>query len=119
MKQMEMPFLVDLPKAVYVGQETIDSFCTYRDAVIWAWENRRKGKGLSSPKDQALFCHHTGYTPSHLSRAINANTKSPMDLKADYIAAFDAYVGNRAVTQFLNRITRSTSMEEFQARRAA
>lgn len=114
-----MPFLVDLPQAVYVEQSIVDGFCTYRDAVIWAWNNRRKGKGLSSPKDQALFCHHTGYTPSHFSRAINENTKSPMDLKADFVASFDAYVGNRAVTQYLNKITYSTSFEEIQARRAA
>jgi len=117
--QREMPFLLELKQAEYVDISHIQQFNSYRDAVLYCWENRRKGKGLIEKKDQALCSYTIGLYSSHFSRCVNPKSKSPMDLKADLLPAFEAYTGNRAVTQYLSRITSTTLLEEIQAARAA
>lgn len=117
--QREMPFFQELKQAEFVDESVIDSFCSFRDAVIWSWENRRKGKGMVDRKDQAMCAMVIGMHPPHLSRCVNKFTKSPMDMQSDYLPAFEAYTGNRAITQYLNRITYTTSLEQIQAKRAA
>ncbi len=117
--QREMPFFQELKQAEYVDASHVDGFCTYRDAVMYSWENRRKGKGLVESQDQSLCASIIGIHAPHFSRCVNPKTKSPMDLKTDLLPAFEAYTGNRAVTQYISKITSTTSLEEIQARRAA
>lgn len=120
MNQRDIGGLYDLPsltEARFVDTKIIDSFSSFRDAVIWSWKERKGGKGQTDAKAQSYFCLHFDYTPSHFSRAVNPNTKSPMDLKTDSISAFESFTGNRAVTQYLNRLTSTTSLEEIQAAR--
>lgn len=117
--QREMPFLQELKQAEYVDTSAIQQFDSYREAVLYCWKNRRKGKGMVERLDQALCASIIGLHAPHFSRCVNKKTKSPMDLKADLLPAFEAYTGNRAVTQYLSRITVTTSLEEIQAKRAA
>jgi hypothetical protein len=117
--QREMPFFQELKQAEYVDASHIEQFSSYREAVVYCWKNRRKGKGLVERLDQTLCASIIGLHAPHFSRCVNPKTKSPMDLKTDLLPAFEAYTGNRAVTQYLNKITYSTSFEEIQARRAA
>lgn len=117
--QREMPFFQELKQAEYVDSSHIAGFKSYRDAVIYCWKNRRKGKGLVEALDQSLCASIIGLHAPHFSRCVNPKAKSPMELKADLVPAFEAYTGNRAITQYINMINHTTSMEEFQARRAA
>lgn len=117
--QREMPFLQELKQAEYIDASYVDGFSSYRDAVLFCWENRRKGKGMVERLDQALCASIIGLHAPHFSRCVNRKTKSPMDLKTDLLPAFEAYTGNRAVTQYLSKITSTTSLEEIQARMAA
>lgn len=117
--QKEFTFLRPLETANYIDDSIVRSFKSYREAVIYSWTNRTLGKGKSEPADQSMFASNVGYVPSHFSRCVNPYTKSPMDLKADFIATFEAYTGNRAVTQYCNMVTHTTSLEQIQAARLA
>lgn len=117
--QKDFGGLFSLKDAVFIDDSQVDSFASYRDAVIWSWQNRRDGYGMNDKTLQSWICSNFGYIPSHFSRAVNDFTKSPMDLKADFIATFEAITGNRAVTQYLSKITQITPLEQIQARRAA
>lgn len=117
--QREMPFLQELKQAEFIDESTVSSFLSYRDAVIHCWTNRRKGKGMVEKLDQALCASVIGAYPSHFSRCVNEKSLSPMDLSPNLLPAFEAYTGNRAVTQYLAKITATTCLEEIQARRAA
>lgn len=117
--QREFTFLVELKKAIYLDESIVYTFDSYRDAVIYCWKNRSKGKGKNEPADQSMFSANFGYNGSHFSRCVNPLSKSPMELKADFVTTLEAYTGNRAVTQYLSRITHTTSLEQIQAVRAA
>lgn len=117
--QRDFGFFFKLKDAVFVDDEIIETFSSFRDAVVWSWANRREGYGMTDKALQSWVCMNFGYIPSHFSRAVNPDTKSPMDLKADFIATFETVTGNRAVTQYLHKVTQTTSLEEIQARRAA
>lgn len=117
--QKDFGGLFSLKDALFIDDVTVDSFDSYRDAVLWSWNNRRDGYGMNDKTLQSWICSNFGYTPSHFSRAVNEFTKSPMDLKADFIATFESITGNRAVTQYLSKLTQTTSLEQIQARRAA
>lgn len=121
MRQDDFGYVIPLPSlqdAVYVDDFTVKSFNSIREAVIWAWKNRIKGKGQTDKGAQAYFSRHFNYYASHFSRAVREDSKSPMDLKMDYLPTFEAFVGNRAVTQYLSRISKTTIHEEIQALRA-
>lgn len=117
--QMEMPYFLALKEAYYIDESIVYKFNDYREAVIWCWDNRVKGKCLVERLDQSLCASVIGLHAPHFSRCVNAKTKSPMKLDPDLLPAFESYTGNRAVTQYLSRITSTTSLEEIQARRAA
>lgn len=113
-----MQQLPSLQDAVFIDDSVIKIFSNYRDAVLWCWENRPSNRGMNAVAEQSFFCANFGYTPSHFSRCVNRHTKAPMELKPDFIPTFEAWTGNRAVTQYLNSINSITSLEEIQQRRA-
>jgi hypothetical protein len=117
--QKEMPFFLELKQAEFVKDSAVDALKSYREAVIYCWTNRRKGKGMAEKLDQALCASVIGAYPSHFSRCVNDKSNAPMDLSPNLIPAFEAYTGNRAVTQYLAKITAITCLEEIQAKRAA
>lgn len=117
--QQDIGGLFRLKDSVFIDESIVDTFAGYRDAVLWSWQNRRDGYGMNEKTLQSWICSNFGYTPSHFSRAVNKYTKSPMDLKTDFIATFESITGNRAVTQYIAKITQTTILEEIQARRTA
>lgn len=117
--QLDIGGLFVLKDAVFISDEKVKAFSSYREAVIWSWKNRRQGYGMNDKTLQSWICSNFGYIPSHFSRSVNEFTASPMDLKADFIGTFESITGNRAITQYLARITQTTSLEEIQAIRAA
>lgn len=116
--QREMPFFQPLGKAEWAPDSDVTGWKSYRDAVLWCWENRPH-RGMNEPDDQAMFARHAGVHAPHMSRYVNRRTKAPMDLKPDLIPAFEAYTGWRGITQYLARHAKATLMEEVIARRAA
>jgi hypothetical protein len=119
MHQLEMPWLQALNSAKWVDQLIVDSWQSYRDAVIWCWANRPKNKGLNEPKDQALCANYCGIHPPHFSRAVNPNSKAPMDLNPDCAGPFQGYTGWHGIDQYLAKRHAKTILEEIQDRRRA
>lgn len=109
--QREMPFLLALPSAKFAPAEVVDSFGSYRDAVMWCWNNR-PSRGKNEPDDQAMFARNACLHAPHMSRCVNKRTKAPMDLRPDLIYSLEAYTGWRAITQYLARHSHVTLMEE-------
>lgn len=116
--QREIPIFGLLSGADWVDANTVDSWKSYRDAVVWCWANRPR-RGLNEPDDQAMFARNSGVHAPHMSRYVSPYTKAPMDLKPDLIPSFEAYVGWRGITQYLAKRGAITPMEQVLAERAA
>jgi hypothetical protein len=116
--QREMPFLESLQKAEWVSVSEVTGWNTYRDSVMWCWDNRKRNS-RDSVGDQRVFASRYGCHAPHVSRWLNPRTKAPMDLPADLIPAFESFCGWRGVTQYLASKAFITPMEEVIARRAA
>lgn len=121
--QREMPFFTDLRALQWVDSETVRSWTTWRDAVLWCWEHRTNGEGKELG-DQAMFRHFAAklfkqriHAP-HISRWVNPHTRAPMDLPQDLVPAFETFTGWRGLTQRFARTVGATVLEELQARAA-
>jgi hypothetical protein len=119
MQQIEMPWLQALNGAKWVDQEIVDSWQSYRDAVIWCWENRPKNKGMNEPHDQSMCAHQCGIYPSHFSRSVRRDSKAPMDLDYDCAGPFQAYTGWRGIDQYMAKRHNLTLFEEIKDKRRA
>jgi len=124
MEQTEFFFPHSLKQSQWVDQSVVRAWGTWRDAVLWCWENRVHGTG-SDDGDQAafrLFCkrlYKARVHAPHVSRWFNPKTKAPMDLPPDLVAAFESFTGWRGLTQRFNRAAETTCLEEMQARMSA
>lgn len=118
--QREMPFFMKTEQSRFVDSETVEGWSSYREAVVWCWENRSKGKGMNDRNDQAMFARHSGAYTSHMSRFVSPVSKAPMDMHPDLIPSFEGYTGWRGITQYLAKRSGVTLMEEvIEQRRAA
>jgi hypothetical protein len=118
MTQLEMPWLMALKQARWVDQAIVDSWTSYREAVMWCWENRPK-RGKNDPQDQRMAAYYLGCHPPHFSRYVNPKTKSPMDLPPDMDGAFQGYTGWRGIDQYNAKRKELTIMEEVIWRKTA
>ena len=124
MLQREMPFHYAIPSADWVDVAQVKAWKNWREAVLWCWRNRPH-RGMNEAGDQSTFRHfsETAYGIAvhapHVSRWGNPNSKAPMDLPPDLVAAFEALTGQRGLTKFFNRRAKCTVLEELQARNAA
>lgn len=116
--QREMPFLEALRNAEWVGDSEVTGWDSYRSAVLWCWEHRKRNS-RDAAGDQSMFARASGAHAPHVSRWLNPHTRAPMDLPADLIPEFEAFCGWRGVTQYLAHKAQITPMEEVIARRAA
>lgn len=116
--QREMPFLESLPKAQWVPDSIVTGWETYREAVLWCWTNRSRNS-RNEIGDQAMFARAADMHSPHVCRCVREQSKAPMDLPPDYIAAFEAFTGWRGVSQYLSLQGRLTLMEQVIAQRAA
>ena len=117
--QREMPFLMATVPSKYAPSSVIEAFNSYRDAVVWGWENRPH-RGKNDPQDQSMFARNAGVYAPHMSRFVSRTSKAPMDLHPDLIGEFESYIGWRVITQYLAKRANVTLMEEvIEQRRAA
>lgn len=111
-----MPFVATLKQPQFAGQSVVDSFESYRDAVIWTWENR-VNVGAGERMDQAMCANLLGMHTPHMSRCVNRDTNAPMNLNPDLVADFEAFCGWYAVSQYLASKRQFTFMEQVLAER--
>lgn len=97
--QREMFFPRVLKQPIRAPQKVIDSFASYRDAVVWCWQNR-VDTGCGEKVDQSICANELGIHTPHMSRYVKPDSKAPMKLDPDYIRAFEAYTGWKAITQW-------------------
>lgn len=116
--QREMPFLDALPKSSWVANSIVTGWQTYRDAVVWCWQNRRRNS-RDEIGDQSMFARSSGAHRPHVSRMLNPGTKAPMDLPPDLAPSFEAFTGWRGLTQYMAKIGHTTVMEQVIAERNA
>lgn len=87
---------------------------TYRDAVRLAWANKRVHYATLRQ-----LAAETGIPPQHVSDYLNNDDKpTRRSLPPDLIGAFEAFVGNTIVSQWLAQQAKLTVLEEMQASRA-
>ena len=84
---------------------------TYRDAVIFGWENRQI-KNMT----QATLAERTGMRPSHLADYLakgdtDEKGRARRDMPAKYIPDFERAVGNTFVSQWLAMKSQLTILE--------
>lgn len=111
-----MPFVATLKQPQFAAQSVVESFQSYRDAVIWAWENR-VNVGAGERMDQAMCANLLGMHTPHMSRCVNRDTNAPMNLNPDLVADFEAFTGWRAVSQYIASKVQMTWMEQVLAER--
>jgi hypothetical protein len=116
--QREMPFATMLTQPRFAPQNTVDSFDSYRDAVVWCWENR-VNVGAGEKMDQAMCANLLNLHTPHMSRCVNRDSSAPMNLSPDYLPDFEAFCGWRAVSQFIASKAQMTFMEQVIAERSA
>lgn len=113
-----MPFVATLKQPQFAPQSVVDSFASYRDAVIWCWDNRAN-VGAGEKMDQAMCANMLGMHTPHMSRCVNRDTNAPMNLNPDLVADFEAFCGWYAVSQYLASKRQFTFMEQVLAERRA
>lgn len=113
-----MPFAASLKQPKFAPQSVVDSFHSYRDAVVWCWENRGN-HGAGEKMDQALCANLLGLHTPHMSRCVNRDAQAPMNLCPDYLPAFEAFCGWYAVSQYIASKAQMTFMEQVLSERRA
>jgi hypothetical protein len=108
-----MPFHQLLKAPQFAPRSVIDSFGSYRAAVVWCWEHR-VNVGAGEKLDQAICANALGMHTPHMSRCVKRESESPMNLPPDLIADFEAFCGWRAISQYLASKAQMTWMEEVQ-----
>lgn len=120
MEQQSLPLTMARLDAPSVVSPAAVKVCkTYREAVRMAWRLSRV-KGTNDKKLRSLLAQEIGAYASHITDWFNADDKpSRRSLPAHLIPAFDAYVGNTLVSQWLAAQSKLTVLEEVQAERMA
>lgn len=120
--QREM-YPTPLPALRWVDKQTVQQWTSWRDAVLWCWQNRGSGNG-NEQGDQIMFRMYAmkffgekAHAP-HISRWFNKDTDAPMDLPNRLAAAFESFTGWRGLSQWFNKTAQLTVLEELQARSA-
>lgn len=116
--QREMPFLAKFDKPKFVEQRIVSTFRSYREAVVWCWENR-VNNGAGEKLDQALCANQIGLHTPHMSRCVSRDSGAPMNLSPDHLAAFEAFCGFRAASQYLVGQVQLTLLEQVMEERLA
>ena len=115
------PLMGGMDAPQWLPDDLIDGCATYRQVVRLSWVYRRI-KGMS----RRAFAEHLRERTDerihdpHVSDWFNADDQpGRRDLPARLVADAEVVLGNRAITQWLNKRAQLTCMEEVIARRAA
>ena len=120
MEQTSLPLTMARMDAPSIVSTSAVTACqSYREGVRLAWKLSRV-KGANAKKLQTLLAQEIGAYASHISDWFNQDDKpSRRSLPAHLIPAFEAYVGNTLVSQWLAAQSKLTVLEEMQAERMA
>lgn len=110
--QRELPLLGDLGACKFVAPEVVAGWQSYRDAVVWCWQNQTKHVGTKEKGRQVLFAVWAGMHPPHVSRCVKPDSGAPMDLPPDVIPSFESFTGWRGLSQYLMRRGQLRSLEQ-------
>lgn len=115
MEQRQLPLMTRMDGPSVAPFSVVAQAGTFRQAVRLAWGHRRVH--YATQQQLAAECQ----TPAqHVSDYLNADDKPKRrSLPAERIAAFEAFVGNTIVSQWLAARARLTVLEEMQAQRMA
>ncbi|EJN06462.1 hypothetical protein [Herbaspirillum sp. YR522] len=113
-----MGFFKGLQKPRWAPQSVVSQFASYRDAVIWCWENRLN-HGAGEKVDQAICANAIGLPTPQMSRCVKKDSHAPMCLPAEYLADFEAFCGWRAASLFLASRMQLTFLEQVMEERMA
>lgn len=113
MDQLSLPLLARLDGPSAVPTDYIRRCSNYRQAVRLAWS-------LSRITNQRALVEGTGMRRQHVSDYLHPDDKpTRRSLPAQQIGAFEAFVGNTLVSQWIAAQSRLTVLEQMQAERAA
>ena len=112
--QPELPLFGRLDAPSVAPAKLIRYARDFREACQIAWTYRRI-KGMTF----AMLSAETGIYKSHITEYLSPKCKTPRDMPAKYIPAFEKQVGNTIVTQWLALQADLTISEEMQADRKA
>jgi hypothetical protein len=116
--QREMGFFAGMAKPTFASKAVIASFTSYRDAVIWCWENR-SNHGAGEKIDQAICANMIGLPTPQMSRCVKRDSHAPMSLPAEYLAGFEAFCGSRAPSQYIASKAQLNFLEQIMEERMA
>ena len=115
MEQIALPLLGRLDGPAAVPSAMVMWSKTYREAVRLAWRLRR----VQYATHRQLAAEAGLYAP-HVSDYLNTDDKpTRRSLPAEHIPAFESFVGNTLVSQWLASKAKLTVLEELQATKAA
>lgn len=112
-----MPFVAEVrkpeprPAPEFADKQVVHGFKSYREAVLWVWENR-KSRRFKEAYDQSVCASEIDLYASHMSRCVNPDAAAPMNLSPDHLKKFQEYCGWHAVSQYLAHTAQFTLMEE-------
>lgn len=113
--QRELPLMGRLDGPSAAPTNLVHMAKTYREAVRLAWNVRRVQYAT-----QRQLAAETGLYAPHITDYLNSDDKqSRRSLPAEHIPAFEAFVGNTLISQWLAAQAKLTVLEEIQATRAA
>lgn len=113
--QLVLPMLTRIDGPAMVQPHELDQLHSYRQAVRWAWMQRKR-----SQMTMRALAEELGSYPSHITDFLNADdAPSRKSLPAEKVAAFDYAVGNTAVSQWLAMRSQLPVMVMLEDRRAA
>jgi hypothetical protein len=106
------PLQFAAPAHRFLPKPEIAACDSFRAAVHLAWKNRTRPN-----MTQSTLAEECGLYPPHVSaylhhRTVDSKGNPRLNLPAEKIAAFEASVGNHAISQYLFRRGRLTCMEE-------
>lgn len=115
MDQLEFKLLGRIDAPSVCPEQWVRKAETYRDVVRLAWTLRR-AKGAKAVD----LARHCGFHAQHVSDWLAMDDKPKRrSLPAHHIPAFEDFVGNTLVSQWLARHARLTVLEEITATKAA
>ena len=109
----ELPLLGRIDAPTFLDSQIVDQCQTYTEAVQVCWAHRRIKAMTLRSLAEAIGAH-----PPHVTDYLKAGPQR-RKLPADKIADFELCCGNRAITQWLARRSKTHVMEEVAARMSA
>lgn len=110
--QREIRLLAERYPPKWVDEDTVRSWQSKREAVVWCWANQRLYVGVKEKPRQAMFANLAGLHPPHASRCLKADSAAPMELPDRCVNALAAFTGWLGVRQYQLLDSNLTALEQ-------